>query len=157
MLVVAEPGDPHAGETHPSEPLAALESTFSYAYRCYRDGRDLFHRNVQKILNLCFPGATFEEQMRVTWITESVLCSATREGGPVPRTVAAECRRRYLESQLQALPNAVVVALGKKAANRLLGFPSVVIAFPASPPGCNFAGAEESWRTAAAQVSARAV
>jgi uracil-DNA glycosylase len=153
VLVAAEPGDPHRGETHPQGPPdAALESAWKYAYGCYRDRRDLFHRNIRRILDLCFPGMPFDEQMRITWMTESVLCSAAREGGSVPRTAAAECRRRYLERELSALPNAVIVALGGKAKSRLAGWPGVISAFAASPPGCNFAGAESSWRAAADRV-----
>lgn len=156
VLVVAEPGDPHDSEAHPVAPPAdVLESIHHYAYHCFRDGHDLFHRNIRKILNLCFPDLTFEQQMHVSWITESVLCSAKAEGAPVPVSVATECRRRYLEPQLQAFPNAVVVALGSKAVNRLAGWSNVVTAFAAAPPGCNFKGAEESWRAAAEKVRAR--
>ena len=153
VLVVAEPGDPHVGESHPAEtPTGVVDSTSSYAYRCFRDGKDQFHRNVRRILDMCFPGMSFDEQMRVTWITESVLCSAGAEGGSVPGPVTMECRRRYLEPQLRALPNAVVVALGSKAAKRLKGVSRVFTAFAAAPPGCNFAGAVESWRTVASMV-----
>lgn len=153
VLVAAEPGDPHPTETHPEAPPdAALESSWNYAYSCYRDGKDLFHRNIRRILNLCFPGMSFDEQMRLTWMTESVLCSAAREGGRVPRGAAAECRRRYLERELSVLPHAVVVALGGKAKSRLAGWPGVIGAFAAAPPGCNFAGAEPSWRAAADRV-----
>jgi hypothetical protein len=158
VLVVAEPGDPHSAEAHPSSPPSAvLESTSSYAYRCFRDGKDLFHRNVRRILDLCFSELSFDQQMQITWITESVLCSAAKEGGSVPDRVASECRRRYLEPQLRAMPNAVVVALGKKAEKRLVGVSNVVTAFAAAPPGCNFRGAVESWQAAAEVVRAGAV
>lgn len=155
ILVVAEPGDPHANEVHPaSPPLAVLESAHDYAYRCFRDGKDLFHRNIRKILDLCLPGKTFDEQMQVSWITESVLCSASAEGAPVSNCAAKECGKCYLGPQLNAFRNAVVVALGKKAASRLSGRSEVICAFAAAPPGCNFAGAEESWQAAAAKVRA---
>jgi len=158
VLVVAEPGDPHRLESHPaSPPMATLESTHGYAYRCFRDGKDQFHRNVRRILDLCLPGMTFDEQMQVAFITESVLCSAKSEGAAVPTVVARECRKRHIDHQLDAFPNATIVALGKKAAKRLAGRSGVITAFAAAPPGCNFAGAEDSWRTAAKEVLDRAV
>ena len=59
------------------------------------------------------------------------------DGGSVPGLVTTECRKRYLEPQLKALPNAVVVALGWKAAKRLRGVARVFTAFAAAPPGCS--------------------
>jgi len=155
VLVVAEPGDPHFAEAHPAEPEAALGSTYAYAYRCFRDGKDLFHRNVRAILDLCFPGMTFDEQMRRTWLTESVLCSALKEGGSVRGAVGTACRSRYLARQLALLPNAVVAALGSKAAVRMKGL-SFIAASAAAPPGCNFRGSKESWAAIATAVHARA-
>ncbi len=153
VLVVAEPGDPHDSETHPAAPPATvLASTHGYAYLCFRDGKDQFHRNVRKILDLCFPDLTFDQQMHVCWITESVLCSAKSEGARVPKAVADECRRRHLEPQLREFPNAAIVALGSKAAGRMKGWNNVITAIAAAPPGCNSKGAEESWRAAAKAV-----
>lgn len=155
VLVVAEPGDPHVGESHPADPEEALDSTYTYAYRCFRDGKDLFHRNVRLILDLCFPGMEFDEQMRSTWITESVLCSAAKEGGAIRKVVGDTCRSRYLDRQIELLPNAVVAALGSKAAarmrNRVLR-QTLVEAFAAAPPGCNIRGARESWERLAEAV-----
>lgn len=154
VLVVAEPGDPHEGESHPADPAAALESTFQYSYGCLQTGKDLYHRNIRRILDLCFPSMAFDEQMRRTWKTESVLCSAAKEGGTVPHQVETSCRQRFLDRQLDLLPNAVVVALGSKAAKRLRGR-SFLSAFAAAPPGCNFRGARESWEAVAVAVRQR--
>jgi len=154
VLVMAEPGDPHDGESHPSNPEAALASVYDYAYKCYANGKDQYHRNVRTILDLCFPGTSFDEQMRRTWMTESVLCSASKEGASVPKPVAAACRSQYLERQLALFPQAVVVALGGKAAKRLRGR-AYISAFAAAPPGCNFKGARESWEVVAAAVRRR--
>ena len=139
VLVCAEPGDPHASESHAGSSAGEmLDSAYDYAYNCFKTGTDLFHRNVQLILNLCFPGSSFDEQMRRAWITDSVLCSARVEGGSVPASAARACRSRYLEAQLDLLPNAVVAALGSKARDRLAGYGREVIpAFAAAPPGCN--------------------
>ncbi|MBI5142015.1 MAG: hypothetical protein HZA20_07455 [Nitrospirae bacterium] len=53
----------------------------------------------------------------------------------------------HLSKQLELLPHALVVALGGKAQKRLrsIGFTEFLPAFAAAPPGCNFAGAKESW------------
>jgi hypothetical protein len=156
VLVVAEPGDPHVDEAHSVSPASAvIVSAYDYAYRYFRDGKDQFHRNIRRILDLCFPDISFDQQMAVTWITESVLCSAAVEGGHVPEQAVRECRLRYLEPQLRLFPNAVVVALGGKARSRLRGVPGVIPAVAAAPPGCNGKGAEESWRAAAAIVRTR--
>jgi hypothetical protein len=157
VLIVAEPGDPHPFESYPtSPPEAVLRSTHAYAYSCFRDGKDLFHRNVRKILDLCLPGRSFEEQMQVAFISESILCSARAEGAAVSAAIATECRHRHVERQLDAFPNAAIVALGSKASKRLSGRAGVISAFAAAPPSCNFRGAEESWRAAAVEVRARA-
>ncbi len=154
VLVAAEPGDPHAAEAHPAEPGAALDSTYAYSYRCFRDGKVHYHRNVRAILDLCFPDQTFDEQMRRTWLAESVLCSALKEGGSVRSAVGKACRSRYLERQLGLFPNAVVAALGSKAAVRMKGL-SFIAAAAVAPPGCNFRGARESWEAIAIAVRAR--
>lgn len=80
-------------------------------------------------------------------MTESVLCSATKEGGSVSAAAARECGKRYLAAQLELLPHALIVALGRKAENRLrdIGFTNFLYAFAVAPPGCNFSGARESW------------
>jgi hypothetical protein len=71
--------------------------------------------NVRMILDMCYSGRPFAAQMRVTWITDSVLCSARVECGGVPASASRECRRRFLEPQLALFPNALVAALGAKA------------------------------------------
>ena len=154
VLVVAEPGDPHDAEVHPAEPEAALKSTYDYTYKCIRGGKDQYHRNIRAILDLCFPGQGFDDQMRRTWMTESVLCSAPKEGGTVRSAVGKACRSLYLERQLSMFPNAVVAALGSKAQSRLKGLPFIA-AKAAAPPGCNFRGARESWEAVAAAVMAK--
>ena len=51
VLVFAEPGDPHFGECH-----TGLKSAYDYATYGFGTGKDLFHRNVRHILDLCWPG-----------------------------------------------------------------------------------------------------
>ena len=142
VLVFAEPGNPHIGERH-----CGLLSAYYYAMLVLATGKDQFHRNVRKILDSSWPGMSFQEQMRKVWLTNSVLCSAPVEGGHVPRNVALACGHRYLLAQLNLLPNALVVALGQKAQDRLrtLGVTGHLSVFAAAPPGCNKPGAVESW------------
>jgi len=138
VMVCAEPGDPHAQESHSgASPLEQLQSTYAYSYKCLRDGKDLFHRNIRRILDSCFPNQSFDQQLRRVWITDSVKCSASKEGGSVPVAVARECRDRFLLRELALFPNAVVAALGKKAAARLVGVPCVVCVDAVAPPRGN--------------------
>lgn len=152
VLVFAEPGDPHGRESY--RPSDAVEETSSYTASCFKDGTDYFHRNMRMILDWCWPNLTFDEQMRKTWVTESVLCSAVVETGPVPAKVWRACRDAYLDKQLDLFDNAVVVALGSKAAQRLKGR-AFIRATSAAPPGCNHKGARESWQKIAEAVNAR--
>jgi uracil-DNA glycosylase len=104
---------------------------------------------------MCFPGLPFMAQLRATWITDSVLCSARRECGRVPASAWRECRGRFLEPQLSLFPNAVVAALGSKSRDRLGGVPGVIPAVAAAPPGCNHADAKASWQAIADRVRSR--
>src|SRR5262245_65680824 len=52
--------------------------------------------------------------MQHAWVTDSVLCSARKEGGSVSARAARACRHGYLEAQLDLLPHAVVATLGSK-------------------------------------------
>jgi len=81
ILVVAEPGDPHANEIYPPDarPEDKFEAACGYAYASFGTGKDQFHRNIRAILDECWPSLSFHEQFRRTWITESVLCSASIE------------------------------------------------------------------------------
>ena len=140
----------HSGRS-PEETFVAASA---YVYQCYKTGRDLFHRNIRRILVLCFPGLEFDQQMRQVWITDSVLCSAAVEGGTVPVAASRACRSRYLEAQIALLPNALVAALGQKAQHRLAGLSRTVVpAVAAAPPGCNRADALASWQAIANRLS----
>jgi len=155
VLVCAEPGDPHERENHESTGLPSdqLKSAYAHAYDCFKNGKDLFHRNIRHILDMCLPNLDFDEQMKMAWITESVLCSADKECGCIPVEITRSCRELYLEKQLQLMPNAVVVALGGKAKKRLAGLPNLLFAHAAAPPGCNKQPAKDSWRAMATQFA----
>lgn len=158
VLIVAEPGDPHPHEFYTAipSPQELFEEICRYVYSCFSSGKDQFHRNIREILDLCWPSLTFDEQMRRTWITESTLCSASTEGGPVPAAITRFCTDSYLAKQLSILPQTTVVTLGAKARSRVehLGI-KFMAAAAAAPPGCNFAGAKESWKQVAEEVRRR--
>lgn len=155
-MVCAEPGDPHNQESHlGGSPLEQLQSAYAYTYKCLRDGKDLFHRNIRRILDSCFPNQSFDEQLQRVWITDSVKCSASKEGGSVPVAVARECRDRFLLREIALFPNAVVAALGKKAAVRLAGVPSVLCVGAAAPPFGATRAARDTWPRMAKTVRTR--
>lgn len=150
VLIVAEPGDPHPGETHSGIPTA-----YTYAGKCLREGRDLFHRNIRHILSLCWPEASLELQLRRMWLTESVLCSAKSEGAHVPAASARACGKRYLLRQLELFPSAMVVACGRKAQHRLqmLNFGNFLCVGSVAPPEGNKPRARESWDLIPSQLA----
>ena len=152
VLVFAEPGDPHEGEHH-----VGIETAYRYATFGFSTGKDLFHRNVRKILSMCWPTLSFEEQMRKVWLTESVLCSARKEGGFVSVAASRACGQRYLLAQLALFPNALIVALGSKAARRMeaIGIVGFIAAYAAAPPGCNRREAQSSWEAVAHELRRR--
>lgn len=159
VLVMAEPGDPHHSESHMDDGSSRgrQESAARYAWEAFETGKDLFHRRVRELLDACWPGADFNTQMRWTWITDSVLCSASKEGGSVPISVVRECGARYLHVQLAMFPNALVAALGNKAKDRLrsCGVSEFFAAGAIAPPGCNFPANRASHERLAAVVRAK--
>jgi hypothetical protein len=147
VLVVAEPGDPLPGERYEgTAPAEFLDQCAETVYRIFDRRRDLFHRNIRWILDLCFPDLVFSQQLRRTWITESYLCSAQREGGHVAVASSSKCAHDYLLPQLVLLKDRAIVALGKKAQLRVqaLGI-QFLPASAAAPPEGNKPRARESW------------
>jgi len=143
VLVFAEPGKPKRGD---------LPTDFESAYECtmnaFRTPKYKFHKNVRMILNMCWPPSSFnfDEQMRKVWLTESVLCSAKEVCGSVSPDTSNACGERYLRKQLLLFPNALIVALGKKAQNRMddLQISYFSVHHPAPPEG-NKPRAISSW------------
>lgn len=126
VLVSAEPGDPADGETYHGGPqqiahdhMRLFESALA-GNTLRREGHTTpYHRNLRQILKLCWPHLTLKEQLKRTWITNAVLCSAPKSGMAIPRAVEVTCAQTYLHPQLQLLSNAFVIALGRKAERRL--------------------------------------
>ena len=160
LLICAEPGDPHLNESHIARPTPEgyLNSAYDYAWKCFAEGKDQFHRNIRKILNLCFPNMSFEEQMKYSIITDAVLCSAKKEGGRINSRIEKNCAEQFLVRIIEKLPSATIAALGKKAQSRLerVGVRNYIPAFAAAPPGCNFKRANESWNRIAERLKAGA-
>jgi len=79
---------PSRGTRYPARPTADpadyIERCCEKVYQHFEEPATLYHRNVRKILDACFPGLGFAEQMRRAWITDAYLCSAPVEGGNVP-------------------------------------------------------------------------
>jgi len=141
VLVFAEPGDPKPGD-HTS-----MEEAISHANRSFRMGSGVFHQKAREFFELCWPGLSFEDQMKRVWLTESVLCSAEKSTGPVPVEVERDCGAKYLKNQLALFPNALVVAMGGKAKKRLkrIGINNVEQAHAFGKPGCYQNEAYPSW------------
>ncbi|MFW5659824.1 MAG: hypothetical protein ACOC05_00380 [Oceanicaulis sp.] len=155
VLVFAEPGSPHPGETYAgcTTPEEFINAVISHAYSAFAHGQDQMHRNTRELINMAFPGMTFDEQLRRVWLTESRLCSLDDELGSCSNRTCAET---HLAAQLRLLPNARVVALGGKAAQRSrLAAPGHMKAYAVAPPGANHKPARPSWEAAARWVSER--
>ena len=149
VLVFAEPGDPSRGESYSEGPplsyINQLEQYITFI------GENSFYKSTTYILNSCFPEFrdNIEEIMKHVWITESVLCSATRTTGPVSKSIETECAKRYLLKQYHLMRNSFWVAVGRKAERRMrrAGIRvDFVISHPSRPEG-NKPRARKSWQS----------
>lgn len=122
VLVIAEPGDPLKGEHHDVEgtdPEAVINRVAGYVFEQFETQRTQFQRNLRRILDGCWPDMPLRDQLRRTWVTESYLCSAPRESGPVPWASAKACVQDYLAQEVDLLADRAIVACGRKAQRRL--------------------------------------
>ena len=149
ILITAEPGDPYPWQqySYETQPMNVIDKLCREAYNYISQPPDQFHRNLRKLLDICFPNLSFYNQMKKAWITDSVLCSDITEGASVPKDICLLCGNTYLRKQLSIMNHAKIVALGGKAAQRLkrLKINCDLKVFSIAPPGCNFKGAIESW------------
>ena len=153
VLLVAEPGDPYDSLPTEAEPLSLLNQSYLDTFEHFRDGKDLFHRNLRRVLSLVFPGLGFAEQSKKAWITEAYLCSAPQETGPVRSQSERWCARHYLTKQLALFDGLPVIALGRKAQKRAKPYaPDLIEAYAIAPPGCNSKAALPSWEAAATRA-----
>jgi hypothetical protein len=156
VLVVAEPGDPFHDERYDAESSSAeqIEEITEYSLRALAYP-DPFVRNLRRILDDCWPDLSLDDQLRRTWITESYLCSAPRESGPVPQASWSVCGRDYLAPQLSLLADRAVVVCGVKACKRVeaLGFRGSFAVPAIAPPEGNKPRAREAHRKIPAYVA----
>ncbi len=155
ILVTAEPGNPERDGSQRYEskiPIKLIEESgagfFGAVHEADSEERT-FHGSIKMILNECWPDlkGDLEKQLKRTWITPSVLCSADLSCGPIPQIQEQTCAEKFLRLQLQALPNRFVVALGGKAERRMRAA-SLPVSFPASAAGkpeCLKDRARQSW------------
>jgi hypothetical protein len=152
ILCLAEPGEPSKGEKYTGTGFRLIDNISSRVAKAYRERHKDFHNNVRIVLNYCWPEFkdALDEQLKRTWITEGILCSAKKTTGNVPRVVEKECANCFLRQQLELLPHAFVVALGKKAQRRLefAGRPADVVVRAAGMPIHDRKKAEAGWRAA---------
>lgn len=151
VLLSSEPGDPLPGEVHDINNIA---KTVAFSVECLRYPATPFHQNIRLIMDLCFPGCSFDDQLRKVWRTNSVLCSARVECGSIPAQIVRTCISEYLTKQLALVPHAVVAALGSKTQDRLRK--AGIAAFPALHPSCRESNKSKlaSWHALAEHVAA---
>lgn len=155
VMVFAEPGHPHDNERYNPDhaPARMLESGLRHVYDSYKNGTDLFHRNVRWFLSRLYPGLGFDQQLRHAWLTEGRLCSIHNEIGG---TTDPLCARHYLARQLEMLPNATVVGFGDKAQRYLKRLRAdYMAAYALAPPGANHKPARPSWERVVAAIEER--
>jgi hypothetical protein len=156
ILVTAEPGDPDPGEKYSDSPDSMLQhsmcvlTTFLEKDGLRSAGQTRpFHRNLRKILKLCWPQDSFEDQLRKTWVTPSFLCSAKKPGGYIRNHIEDTCVSTYLVPQIDLLENAFVLALGEKAIERLRRNGIRMNRSAKHPAARAMDQPEESWKKAA--------
>lgn len=155
IMVFSEPGHPHPGESYDESlgPDGLMAACTSHAYHSFKDGTDLFHRNVRWFISQLYTELTFDEQLKRVWLTEGRLCSIDVEIG---NTKDRTCAANYLVEQIRLLPNATVVAFGGKAKHYLNGLGvDFIAAYSLAPPGANHGPARPSWETAIQAVKAK--
>ena len=67
VLVLAEPGPPNNGSYEYGEqttPEELMDAVYKKVYECFASGHDPVHKNVRKILDMCFLGLSLHEQLR---------------------------------------------------------------------------------------------
>jgi hypothetical protein len=158
IFVIAEPGHPHPDERYSDQalPYQLLSEAVSHAHRSYRDGTDLFHRNMRWVMDQLWPGS-FDEKLGRVWITEGRLCSIDIEIGGFNDKL---CAPTYLSRQIALMPSAAIVLFGAKARQRVSALSGlegrvVVEARALAPPGANHKGSKPSWQNAIDVIRSR--
>jgi hypothetical protein len=122
VLVLAEPSPPQ-DESYPS--TDTFEAVGARSLANLRSGREAHHQALARIIRQFMEGtggSSLDDILRRVFITESVFCSVPTplsSTAAVPSSIEGRCADAYLFRLLQLFPNAEVVALGKKAQDRI--------------------------------------
>ncbi|RMD87238.1 MAG: hypothetical protein D6813_13840, partial [Calditrichaeota bacterium] len=129
VLILAEPSNnTQSNEQYlKTKPNELLDEVSKFVYNAYEKSQDEFHQNARRFLNLVWPGLNFHEQMKKTWITESVLCSVPpiegKEKGnslaDIDKEICKKCSEKYLLKQLKKMHDCCIVKVGTKAKRRI--------------------------------------
>lgn len=153
VIITAEPSDPLKGETYKGSADEIISKQLCEVDRYLRgetrDPKSRYAENIRKILNLCFPKDDIDAQLRRTWFTNAVKCSAQKVGGKVSVGIEKACAAKYLREELRCLPNAYVLALGGKAQDRLKRAGICFYGRAQHPSAYPFNKPEKSWKAAA--------
>ena len=118
VMLCDQPGRPHKGEVYDADPKAdpteLLLASVQYAHKCFSACEYQFHQNARWFMKKRYSKLSFDEQLRRVWVTQSRLCSIANGNERDPT-----CAKRYLASQIDLLPKAMVVAFGQKAQRRM--------------------------------------
>lgn len=156
IVVTAEPGDAVKQICGtPAERLEAQIATFEEFFEhdsLRRNGRRApFHKNLRYIVELCWPGKSLDQVLRLTWFTNTVLCPAPKSGGVIKEEIERTCGQTYLNRQLELLPAAYVLVLGSKARRRMTELKLRIDGFAQHPSARRRKEAGKSWMKAARQ------
>ena len=126
VIVNAEPGDPPDDAKYFGSPIDMLKNSMRLFMEAMergglnRTGRPTqFHRNIRYILDCFFPGQNLSDQLKQTWVTNTVLCAAKNSGSTHFKQIEAACAKTYLVPQILIFEHAFILALGDKAKARL--------------------------------------
>ncbi len=152
VICLAEPGDPNRIERYDflSGAEQLVQTTAAGVAGAIAKGGRGFHGNLLYVIRACWPDLSFDEQLKRTWITEATLCSAQNTTKPVPKEIEFECASRYLKKQIALVPDAFILALGRKAEQRLraVGIRFDFAARAVGRPIGSRIDAESSWNAA---------
>ncbi len=150
ILVIAEPGSPFSKEEkYPDFSEELIDLVFDYVGTKFEKPTDPFHKNIQNILDMCWPNLSFREKFEKVWLTDSVLCSAEKPCEEFSKEVSQFCGQTYLQKQLNLFSKDILlISMGRKAQRRLKEIGKSESLFVYSPAcfGKNLEVAKNLWK-----------
>ena len=120
-IVLWEPSGPETDQKNgvlreDMPPQEMFERVASISFHHYKEKYKPHHANVRHLLERCFRDRhpLFEDQLRLTWVCNSVLCSLPPGKKEFPEGVEEACVSRYLSKMKELIPQAYVVPMGVK-------------------------------------------